>query len=86
MSREILHAGKFISRGKGKHITRVMDSCELIVVLSGELNMFEEERYFRIHSGEYKIVHKEPEVEEEVSEEAAEVLAAEEIVAAVEEA
>ena len=40
----------------------------------------------RIHSGEYKIVHKEPEVEEEVSEEAAEVLAAEEIVAAVEEA
>ena len=58
MSREILHAGKFISRGKGKHITRVMDSCELIVVLSGELNMFEEERYFRIHSGEYLLLHQ----------------------------
>lgn len=58
MSREILHAGKFISRGKGKHITRVMDSHELIVVLSGELNMFEEDHYFRIRSGEYLFLHQ----------------------------
>lgn len=58
MSREILHAGKFISRGKGKHVTRIMESHELIVVLSGELSMFEEDRYFRIRSGEYLILHR----------------------------
>ena len=58
MSREILHAGKFISRGKGRHVTRVMESHELIAVLSGELNMFEEERYFRIRSGEYLILQR----------------------------
>ena len=49
---------KFISRGKGRHITRVMESHELIAVLSGELNMFEEERYFRIRSGEYLILQR----------------------------
>ena len=37
----------------------------------------------RIHNGEYKIIHKDPEAEAEVAEE---TLAAEEIVAAVEEA
>ena len=58
MSREILHAGKFISGGKGKHITRVMDSHELIVVLSGELNMFEEDHYFRIRGGEYLLLQQ----------------------------
>ena len=58
MSREILHAGKFISRGKGKHITRVVDSHELIVVLTGELNMFEEDKFFRICSGEYLLLHQ----------------------------
>jgi AraC-like DNA-binding protein len=58
MSRQILHAGKFISRGKGKHAERVMESHELIAVLSGELNMFEEDRYFRIRSGEYLILQR----------------------------
>ncbi|MBQ9787839.1 MAG: helix-turn-helix transcriptional regulator [Lentisphaeria bacterium] len=58
MSREVLHAGKFISRGKGRHATRVMESHELIVVLSGELNMFEEEHYFKIRSGEYLFLHR----------------------------
>lgn len=58
MSREVLHAGKFISRGKGRHATRIMDSHELIVVLSGELNMFEEDHYFRIRSGEYLLLHQ----------------------------
>ena len=58
MSREVLHAGKFISRGKGRHATRIMESHELIVVLSGELNMFEQEHYFRIRNGEYLILHR----------------------------
>ena len=30
----LVSAGRFISRGKGRHITRVIDSYELILVVS----------------------------------------------------
>ncbi len=45
-------AGRFISRGHGRHSTRRIDSCELIYVLSGCLSMFEEEKSFLVHPGE----------------------------------
>ena len=31
----LLNAGRFISRGKGRHATRVIDSYELILVIAG---------------------------------------------------
>ena len=37
--------GKFISRGKGRHVTRKISNMELIFVISGTLGMFEEEHY-----------------------------------------
>lgn len=46
------NAGLFISRGKGIHPTRVIDSWELIFVRSGELGMFEGERTFKLHAGQ----------------------------------
>lgn len=52
----VISAGRFISRGKGRHATRVIDSYELILVISGVLEMFEEERQFRIGAGEYLVL------------------------------
>ena len=47
-----LNGGLFVSRGKGTHPTRVIDSHELIFVRSGILELFEEERRFRLGPGE----------------------------------
>ena len=47
-----LNAGRFISRGRGRHTTRVIDSYELILVISGTLEMFEEDREFRLAAGD----------------------------------
>ena len=44
----LLNAGRFISRGKGRHATRVIDSYELILVIAGTLRMFEEESEFAL--------------------------------------
>ena len=52
----MISAGRFISRGKGRHITRVIDSYELILVVSGVLEMFEESRRFRVAAGEYLVL------------------------------
>lgn len=52
----VISAGRFISRGKGRHAVRVIDSYELILVLSGMLEMFEEERRFRVGEGEYLVL------------------------------
>lgn len=49
---QFLNAGRFISRGRGRHGARVIDNWELIYVISGTLEMFEGEREFRIAPGE----------------------------------
>ena len=51
-------AGKFIFAGEGRHITRVHESDELIVVLQGELEMFEEDRNFCIRPGEWLLLRR----------------------------
>ena len=40
-----LSAGRFVSRGHGRHPVRTIDSLELIIVLSGRLDIFEREDY-----------------------------------------
>ncbi len=46
------NAGKFLSRGKGKHPVRIIDSWELIWVVSGELKLFiGEKNYCRSAGG-----------------------------------
>jgi len=46
------NAGLFVSRGKGIHPDRVMDSYELIYVRRGILSMQEGAKQFEIHPGE----------------------------------
>lgn len=48
-----INGGKFISRGSGRHITRVIDTMELIYVIGGTLEMFEEDRIFELQSGDF---------------------------------
>lgn len=48
----IFNAGRFFSRGCGKHPRRVIESCELIYVVSGKLELFEEQRVFSVGAGE----------------------------------
>lgn len=48
----LLNAGRFISRGKGRHATRVIDSYELILVIAGTLRMFEAESEFVLQPGD----------------------------------
>ena len=50
------HAGRFVSRGRGRHGTRIIDSYELIFVQSGTLDMFEEERNFSVPSGSFLLL------------------------------
>lgn len=50
------NGGRFISRGHGRHPVRVIDSYELIHVVTGQLELFEEERTFRITAGERVIL------------------------------
>ena len=38
---QALHGGRFISRGRGRHVTRTIDNWELILIISGTLDMFE---------------------------------------------
>lgn len=51
-SPHFLSAGRFVSRGHGRHPVRTIDSLELIIVLSGRLDIFEEEREFHVEAGE----------------------------------
>lgn len=52
----MLNAGRFLSRGKGRHGTRTIDSFELIYVDAGTLEMFEEERQFRLAPGDWLLL------------------------------
>ena len=53
-----LNGGRFISRGKGRHEERVIESCELIFCVKGSLTMFEEEKLFELHQGDYLLLRK----------------------------
>ncbi len=53
---DLHHAGRFVSRGRGRHGTRVIDSWELIYVDAGVLEMFEEEEHFRLEAGEWLLL------------------------------
>ena len=46
------NAGLFISRGRGMHPTRTIDSHELIFVKQGQLEMWEEDRSFSLEAGQ----------------------------------
>ncbi len=46
------NGGLFISRGRGRHETRVIDTFELIYVVSGTLSMFEGDRRFEAAAGD----------------------------------
>ena len=46
------NAGLFISRGKGAHPTRILDSYELILIKSGRLEIQEEEKTFSLEAGQ----------------------------------
>lgn len=50
------NAGCFVSRGRGRHCTRVISSWELIFVKSGVLSIREEERCYSVSSGEYLLL------------------------------
>ena len=51
------HAGKFISRGKGRHITRKIQSFELIYVIKGTLKMFEGQKIFELAPGDFLLLY-----------------------------
>ena len=46
------NAGLFISRGNAMHPTRIIDSHELIFVIQGELDMWEEDEIFHVPTGQ----------------------------------
>lgn len=46
------NAGLFMSRGKGKHPTRIINSHELILVKSGVLALWEEDQTFVLEAGQ----------------------------------
>ncbi len=53
---EIVSAGRFVSRGKGRHGTRTIDSYELIYVDAGTLEMFEEDRTYSLEAGDWLLL------------------------------
>lgn len=55
---QIYNAGKFISRGVGSHMTRVIDSDELIYVVRGKLSMFEENTFFTLTPGNFLFLRR----------------------------
>lgn len=46
------NAGLFISRGGAKHPTRIIDSHELVFVIQGELEFWEDEQSFNLTTGQ----------------------------------
>lgn len=50
------NGGHFLSRGEGIHPTRIIQSYELILVRSGFLSLFEEERDFHLRSNQYVLL------------------------------
>jgi AraC-like DNA-binding protein len=54
---DFINAGKFISQGRGRrHPVRVIDSAELICVVSGKLEMFEGEKCYTVEAGNYLLL------------------------------
>ena len=54
---DFINAGKFISQGRGRrHPVRVIDSAELIFVVSGRLDMFEGEEHYSVEAGSYLLL------------------------------
>lgn len=51
-------SGRFVSRGKGSHIVRRISTHELVFCVKGVLRMFEEERFFELHPGDYYLLKK----------------------------
>ena len=49
---EARHGGLFISPGKWIHLTRKIDSFEIILVREGIVKMFEEDKHFNVNPGE----------------------------------
>ena len=50
------NGGLFISRGTGKHAVRTISSDELILIVSGTLDMFEEDRTFHLAAGDFLLL------------------------------
>lgn len=46
------NGGLFVSQGKGRHPTRIIDSYELIFVRQGRLGMHEDDQSFEMHAGQ----------------------------------
>ncbi len=55
-SLEALNAGLFVSPGFGTHPTRVLDSFEIIMVIQGALEMFEEDDFYRVERNQALIL------------------------------
>ncbi|MGN0866960.1 MAG: helix-turn-helix domain-containing protein [Oligosphaeraceae bacterium] len=53
-----LNCGRFISRGKGSHPVRVLDTHVFIFLFSGHLELYEGERAFVLNAGDYLILRK----------------------------
>ncbi len=51
-----LSAGSYISKGIGKHVTRTIDSYEIIYVKSGVLGIFEEDIFYEVKAGQALIL------------------------------
>ena len=54
----LFNGGKFISRGKGIHPSRIIDSDELIFVVRGELAVYEEDDSFHLNPGEWLFLQR----------------------------
>ena len=52
------NGGRFLSRGKGRHEVRIIDSDELIFCVKGTLAMFENGRLFELHAGDYLLLRR----------------------------
>ncbi len=50
------NAGRFVSRGEGRHPERILDSFEAIFVVSGLLGISEEGRGYSVPAGEYLVL------------------------------
>jgi AraC-like DNA-binding protein len=55
---EPYNAGLFVSTGKGAtHVTRIIDTWEIIFVVKGKLAMFEEDKNFYLEEGDALLLH-----------------------------
>lgn len=57
MSISSLNGGLFVSRGQGLHPKRVIDSYEIIFVVSGELDIYEEKQKFKVLKDERLLLY-----------------------------